>query len=124
RCSCRRSGWRAGCRAGRGWQCWPPGGAERPCRVVDAGRWRWGADCLARGAAALAFMLAAPAINPVVLVATAVAFPGAPMMVVGRLGASLLTAVMMGWAWARWGRPEWITRRPPSVGARTESRSV
>src|SRR5207248_4326133 len=33
-------------------------------------------------AAALAFLLAAPAVNPVVLTATAVAFPGKPMMVV------------------------------------------
>jgi hypothetical protein len=78
----------------------------------------------AAGAAALTFMLAAPAINPVVLVATAVAFPGAPMMVVGRMAASLLTAVIMGWAWARWGRPEWITRRLPPSGAATQSRWV
>ena len=46
--------------------------------------------------AALAFMLAAPAINPVVLVSTAVAFPGRPEMVMGRLVASLITAVVMG----------------------------
>jgi len=78
----------------------------------------------ATGAAALTFMLAAPAINPVVLVATAVAFPGAPMMVIARMGASLLTAVIMGWAWSRWGRPEWITRRLPATGAATESRWV
>lgn len=78
----------------------------------------------ATGAAALTFMLAAPAINPVVLVATAVAFPGAPTMVFARLGASLLTAVVMGWAWSRWGRPEWITRRLPAAGTRTESRRV
>ena len=72
----------------------------------------------------MTFMLAAPAINPVVLVATAVAFPGAPRMVLARMGASLLTAVIMGWAWSRWGRPEWITRRLPASGARTESRWV
>ena len=36
-------------------------------------------------AAALAFLLSAPAINPVVLVATAVAFPGQPEVVVARL---------------------------------------
>jgi hypothetical protein len=76
----------------------------------------------ATGAAALTFMLAAPAINPVVLVATAVAFPGAPQMVFARLGASLLTAVVMGWAWSRWGRPEWITRRLPAAGTQSESR--
>jgi len=46
--------------------------------------------------AALAFMLSAPAINPVVLVATAVAFPGRPEMVVGRFVASLAVAVLVG----------------------------
>jgi uncharacterized protein len=66
----------------------------------------------AAGAAALTFMLAAPAINPVVVVATAVAFPGQPKVVVARVGASLLTAVVMGWLWSRWGRADWITRRP------------
>ena len=76
----------------------------------------------ATGAAAVTFMLAAPAINPVVLVATAVAFPGAPAMVPARMGASLLTAVIMGWLWARWGRPEWVTRRLPPPGAGTGSR--
>ncbi len=74
------------------------------------------------GAAALTFMLAAPAINPVVVVATAVAFPGQPKMVLARVGASFLTAVLMGWAWSRWGRTEWITRRlpphPPESGSK------
>jgi uncharacterized membrane protein YraQ (UPF0718 family) len=64
-------------------------------------------------AAALTFMLAAPAINPVVLVATAVAFPGQPGMVAARCAASLLTALIMGFAWSRWGRAEWITSRLP-----------
>lgn len=102
------------------------GGAALPgceCGSVPMARRLFG-EGGATGAAALAFMLAAPAINPVVLVATAVAFPGAPMMVVGRMGASLLTAVIMGWAWARWGRPEWITRRLPTTGTATESRWV
>jgi uncharacterized membrane protein YraQ (UPF0718 family) len=54
--------------------------------------------------AALAFLLAAPAINPVVLVATSVAFPGQPEMVLGRLVASLAAAVVMGWVWLRVGR--------------------
>ncbi|WP_255345765.1 permease [Streptomyces chartreusis] len=62
-------------------------------------------------AAALAFLLSAPAINPVVLVATSVAFPGQPEMVLGRLVASLATAVVMGWLWVRFGRAEWL--RPP-----------
>lgn len=59
-------------------------------------------------AAALAFLLAAPAVNPIVLTATAVAFPADPMMVVARAGASLLAAMAMGWLWLRLGRPEWI----------------
>ncbi|GAA3078577.1 permease [Streptosporangium carneum] len=66
---------------------------------------------MARGvtpAAALAFLLASPAINPVVLVATAVAFPGQPMMAVARFGASLLVAVLVGWLWLRFGRSEWL----------------
>ncbi|MEU6140233.1 permease [Streptomyces sp. NPDC047081] len=61
--------------------------------------------------AALAFLLSAPAINPVVLVATSIAFPGQPRMVLGRLVASLATAVVMGWLWARFGRDDWL--RPP-----------
>lgn len=69
----------------------------------------------ASGAAALTFMLAAPAINPVVLVATAVAFRGHPEMVVARCLASLLTAIVMGAAWSRWGRAEWVTSRPPKL---------
>jgi uncharacterized protein len=102
------------------------GGAALPgceCGSVPMARRLFG-EGGATGAAALTFMLAAPAINPVVLVATAVAFPGAPMMVVARLGASLLTAVIMGWVWARWGRPEWVTRRLPVAGAVAESRWV
>lgn len=65
------------------------------------------------GAAALTFMLAAPAINPVVVVSTVVAFPGQPQMVLARVSASLLTAIVMGLAWSRWGNTAWITRRPP-----------
>ncbi|MFH8284942.1 permease [Streptomyces antibioticus] len=59
-------------------------------------------------AAALAFLLSAPAINPVVLVATSLAFPGQPEMVLARLLASLGTAVAMGWLWARFGRERWL----------------
>jgi uncharacterized membrane protein YraQ (UPF0718 family) len=47
-------------------------------------------------AAAVAFMLAAPAVNPVVLVATAVAFPGQPRMVLARFFGSLLTSIAVG----------------------------
>ncbi|MFC3990758.1 permease [Actinoplanes siamensis] len=59
-------------------------------------------------AAALAFLLAAPAINPIVLTATVIAFPGQPQMAVARGVASLVVAVAMGWLWLRIGRPEWI----------------
>ncbi|MFH0178145.1 permease [Streptomyces cacaoi] len=59
-------------------------------------------------AAAFAFLLSAPAVNPVVLTATAVAFPGSPEMVVARLLASLVTAAAMGWLWLWLGREEWL----------------
>ncbi|TWF82740.1 permease [Kitasatospora viridis] len=77
---------------------------------------------IARGvapAAALAFLLSSPAINPVVLVATGVAFRGHPEMVWARLIASLATAVVMGLLWARFGRPEWLRPkllREPAAG--------
>jgi uncharacterized protein len=63
-------------------------------------------------AAALAFLLSAPAINPVVLTATAVAFPRNPEMVVARFAASLVVACAMGWLWLRLGRADWL--RPPA----------
>ncbi|MDN0198205.1 permease [Streptomyces sp. S.PNR 29] len=63
-------------------------------------------------AAALAFLLSAPAINPIVLTATAVAFPGDPEMVLARFVASLLVACAMGWLWQRLGRTDWL--RPPA----------
>jgi hypothetical protein len=60
--------------------------------------------------AALAFLLSAPAINPVVLVATAVAFPGRPAVVLARFIASLATATVVGLLWARRGRDDLIDR--------------
>ncbi|HEU4396821.1 MAG TPA: permease [Actinomycetota bacterium] len=68
---------------------------------------------VARGAlpgAALAFLLSAPAINPVVLTATAVAFPGRPAVVLARLLASLLAATVVGLVWVRTGRDELLER--------------
>ncbi|MBB5152947.1 permease [Saccharopolyspora phatthalungensis] len=62
-------------------------------------------------AAALAFLLAAPAVNPIVLVSTAVAFPAEPRMVLARFLGSLLTACVMGWLWARLGSAEWLAER-------------
>jgi uncharacterized protein len=75
---------------------------------------------VARGvlpAAAFAFLLSAPAINPVVLVSTAVAFPGEPRVVVARFLAALTTAVVMGLLWSRFGKEEWLDRlrRRPAV---------
>ena len=45
----------------------------------------------------LLFLLAAPAVNPAVIVSTAVAFPGEHDIVAARFIASLLTAVLVGW---------------------------
>lgn len=61
--------------------------------------------------AALAFMLAAPAVNPIVLVATAVAFPQHPEMVAARFVGSLATAVGVGLLWSRFARPGWLPER-------------
>ncbi|MFD7707081.1 permease [Streptomyces sp. NPDC059786] len=69
-------------------------------------------------AAALAFLLSAPAINPVVLIATSVAFPGRPGMVLARLVASLAAAVVMGWLWARFGRDD-LLKLPAAPRTRT-----
>lgn len=74
-----------------------------------------------RPAVALTFLLAAPAINPIVLVSTAVAFPGRPEVVVARFLASLLVAVSVGWAWLALGKDAVIRmpRRPVTSGTRT-----
>jgi uncharacterized membrane protein YraQ (UPF0718 family) len=66
-------------------------------------------------AAALTFLLSAPAINPIVLTATAVAFPDDPGMVLARFVASLLVACAMGWLWQRLGKADWL--RPPARAA-------
>lgn len=99
------------------------GGAALPgceCGSVPIARRLFGNGTV--GAAALTFMLAAPAINPVVLIATAVAFPGEPLMVLARCIASLLTALTVGALWARFGRPEWITRSLPAPVRQSDSR--
>lgn len=57
-------------------------------------------------AAALAFLLSAPAINPIVLTATAVAFPAHPEMVLARLVASLVASVGVGLLWLALGRDD------------------
>ncbi len=66
---------------------------------------------MARGvapAAALAFLLSSPAINPVVIVSTFVAFPNNPEMAFARFVTSLVVAMTMGWLWLRFGRGDWI----------------
>ncbi len=73
-----------------------------------------------RPSASLAFMLSAPAVNPIVLIATAVAFTSEPNMVWARLIAGLLTAVIVGWIWERIGRPEWMK---PQVPVRADGQS-
>src|ERR1700752_948598 len=90
------------------------------CGSVPVARRLFGEGAV--GAAALAFMPSAPAINPVVLVATAVAFPGQPMMVIARCAASLLTALIMGSVWSRWGNTKWITQPIPRSDDASESR--
>jgi uncharacterized protein len=100
------------------------GGAALPgceCGSVPVARRLFG-EGGATGAAALTFMLAAPAINPVVVVATVVAFQGHPQMAVARVAASLTTAVLMGWIWLGCGRADWITRRLPAAPTHPESR--
>ena len=74
-------------------------------------------------AAAVTFLLAAPAVNPVVLVSTAVAFPGEPRMVAARFLGSFGTAVVMGWLWARFGRTEWIAERALRRASRASGQS-
>lgn len=59
-------------------------------------------------AVALTFLLAAPSINPIVMIATAVAFAGQPEMVLARFVASLLACVVVGWIWVRFGRADWL----------------
>jgi uncharacterized membrane protein YraQ (UPF0718 family) len=55
-------------------------------------------------AAAIAFLLSAPAINPVVLASTAVAFPGQPKVVVARALTSLAVSMILGWLWLLTGK--------------------
>jgi hypothetical protein len=57
--------------------------------------------------AGASFLLASPAASPVVLAATAVAFPGQPTMVLARFVAGVVTTAAMGGLWL------WFTARTP-----------
>ncbi len=72
-------------------------------------------------AAALTFLLAAPAINPIVLISTSIAFPGQPEMVLARFVASFGTAVLVGLYWARFSDSSWIEERLRKSAARSHS---
>jgi uncharacterized membrane protein YraQ (UPF0718 family) len=74
-------------------------------------------------AAALTFLLTAPAINPIVLVSTAVAFPGRPEMVLARFVASFLAAVTVGLVWSRFAAPDWLERRLLAVAGSSHGRT-
>ncbi|TCO26544.1 hypothetical protein EV652_107437 [Kribbella steppae] len=63
-------------------------------------------------AAALAFLLSAPAINPVVLASTAVAFPGQPKVVVARAVTSLGVSMVLGWLFLATGKGASWLRMP------------
>jgi len=99
------------------------GGAALPgceCGSVPVARRLFGEGVA--GAAALTFMLSAPAINPVVLVATAVAFPGQPAMVLARCCGLVDHRRDDGPSVAAVGRTEWVTRRLPTGHDTDESR--
>jgi hypothetical protein len=66
-------------------------------------------------ASALTFLLAAPAINPVVVVATFVAFPGMPEVAAARFAAGLLAAVAVGLVWTRVRTP--VRSRHPAAAS-------
>ena len=72
-------------------------------------------------AAALTFLLAAPAINPVVLVSTAVAFPNDGELVLARFLASFLAAIAVGSWWAR-RRNESLLDQMPHVHEEKDGR--
>ena len=69
-------------------------------------------------AAAIAFLLSAPAINPVVLASTAVAFPGQPKVVVARAVTSLAVSMILGWLWLLTGKGSSWLKMPKNRHAR------
>lgn len=70
--------------------------------------------------AAITFMLAAPILNPVVLIATAVAYRGRDIMwpmVLGRAGLGLIVAISVGWLMAIRSRGDLLRDAGSSRGA-------
>jgi len=70
--------------------------------------------------AGLAFMLASPILNPIVLVSTAVAYGGrgvATEMVLGRAGLGLILALAAGWAIGGEGAKDLLRPRPDDLPA-------
>jgi uncharacterized membrane protein YraQ (UPF0718 family) len=86
------------------------------CGTVPVGR-----RLIARGVepgAAIAFMLAAPVLNPIVLVSTWVAYGGhtrGAEMVVGRASLGLVTAAAVGFAFARTEPGDLLRSRPADL---------
>jgi len=75
---------------------------------------------LAKGASlplGIAFLLAAPAVNPVVIVTTAIAFRDRPLIVVGRVVLTVLIAAIVGVIVGRRAGGDAVL--PPPVGAHT-----
>jgi uncharacterized protein len=74
-------------------------------------------------AAALTFLLAAPAVNPVVMVSTAVAFPNNHHVWMARFVGSMIMSIVMGWLWLAFGKTEMVERalkKMPQTGTRWE----
>ena len=70
-------------------------------------------------AAGLAFMLASPILNPIVLASTAVAYSGrgvAVEMVLGRFGLGLVLAIAAGWAIGGERARDLLRPRPDEIG--------
>ena len=61
-------------------------------------------------AVALTFLLAAPAVNPVVMVSTAVAFPNNPHVWMARFVGSMIMSITMGWLWLAFGKTEMVEK--------------
>jgi uncharacterized protein len=75
-------------------------------------------------ASGLAFMLASPILNPIVLTSTAIAYRGRGIggeMVLGRAGLGLILAIVAGWALGGEGAAELLRARPDDAEQRDEA---